>query len=657
MKEDDFTPWIGRKGLRRSKSSRRYAGQVSIEIKRAGGRQQTRRRRFTGKLLGRGGAVAAVLISRGHSAAFYRRRVVIKARYVRFARRGIGIVRDHLRYIQHDGASREAEPGQLYGADEDRADGREFLQRSKGDRHQFRFMVSPEDAIEYEDLKPLTRRLMVQIEQDLGTRLDWVAADHFDTGHPHTHIVVRGKDESGGNLIISPDYLNQGIRERAAELVSIDLGPRTDREIEERLRREMGAERFTSLDQQLVGMHELDEVVSPAAKTPFRQTLLTGRLRSLERLGLAEELNPGEWRLDQELENTLRTIGKHTEIISTIDREVTRQGLARSAADYVVHDFSPSNGPPIVGRLVAHGHTGERHQGRFLIVDAVDGRTHYIHIGKDDPLVHAAEGSILRLTPGDVAPQQLDRIVVEVAKCSGGHYSIDLHLKHDAFATENLAEMHVERLKTIERVTGGVTREPNGTWIIASDHLDRVREFQRQRLRSSPFVIETLSSRPLEQQIDFDGATWLDRELTADTPEPVRDAGFGREVRLAKVKRSRWLVVEGLAHNPHDRFIYRANMLAILRQRELSRVAKQLSEELGLSYFDAHAGELVKGTLRRSTQLASGKYAIITNAREFTLVPWCSELEPHRGRQVVGVVRSSGISWRMGQERGGPSIS
>src|SRR3546814_7669867 len=81
--------------------------------------------------------------------------------------------------------------------------------RQVNDRHQFRFIVSPEDGEQYDDLKPLTRRLMAQMEQDLGTKLDWVAVDHFNTCHPHTHIVIRGKDEKGRDLVIGRDYLTQ----------------------------------------------------------------------------------------------------------------------------------------------------------------------------------------------------------------------------------------------------------------------------------------------------------------------------------------------------------------------------------------------------------------------------------------------------------------
>src|SRR3546814_6410414 len=83
---------------------------------------------------------------------------------------GLKGARTHLRYIQRDGVTRDGLPGELYDADSDRADGRAFLERSDGDRHQFRFIVSVEDAVEYEDLKDFTRRLMKQMEEDLDTQ-------------------------------------------------------------------------------------------------------------------------------------------------------------------------------------------------------------------------------------------------------------------------------------------------------------------------------------------------------------------------------------------------------------------------------------------------------------------------------------------------------
>jgi hypothetical protein len=82
-------------------------------------------------------------------------------------------------------------------------------------------------------------------------RLDWVAVNHWNTDNPHTHIVLRGKDDTGKDLIISRDYIAQGMRERAAELATEWLGPRTELEIQQSLRREVDQERWTRLDRTL----------------------------------------------------------------------------------------------------------------------------------------------------------------------------------------------------------------------------------------------------------------------------------------------------------------------------------------------------------------------------------------------------------------------
>lgn len=114
---------------------------------------------------------------------------------MRRAGKGTGAAAAHLKYLKRDGTTREGECGSLYSAELDAADGKAFLERANEDRHQFCFIVAPEDGAEYEDLKPLIRRLMTQAEKDLGTKLDWIAVDHFNTGHPHSHILVRRRHD------------------------------------------------------------------------------------------------------------------------------------------------------------------------------------------------------------------------------------------------------------------------------------------------------------------------------------------------------------------------------------------------------------------------------------------------------------------------------
>jgi type IV secretory pathway VirD2 relaxase len=163
------------------------------------------------------------------------RRVVVKARIVRlkFSSRAADA---HIRYLQRDGTTRNGERGRLYGAETEGADGDTFTKPSREDRRQFRFIVAPEDGDRLSDLRTFTRDVMRYMEEDLGTRLDWVAVDHFNTGHPHSHVVVRGRDDLGKDLIIAQDYITDGMRQRAQERATLELGPETDLELRASLR-------------------------------------------------------------------------------------------------------------------------------------------------------------------------------------------------------------------------------------------------------------------------------------------------------------------------------------------------------------------------------------------------------------------------------------
>jgi type IV secretory pathway VirD2 relaxase len=81
------------------------------------------------------------------------------------------------------------------------------------------------------------------------------------------------------------------MRLRAQAIVSLELGPRTDREIEDRLRREVDQERLTSLDRGLVreagDVGQVQDTAGERDRDNLRHALKVGRLRKLERLGLA----------------------------------------------------------------------------------------------------------------------------------------------------------------------------------------------------------------------------------------------------------------------------------------------------------------------------------------------------------------------------------
>lgn len=657
--EDDFEPRLGRLRDGGGGKGRKYLHRVlaAANLARAGSATTGRRTRFDGSRIGRGSGVGRVLASRDAYAVFRQRRVIVKSHIVKLAGKGMAAARAHLRYIERDGTTREGGRGQLYGADADKGDGKMFLERGEGDRHQFRFIVSAEDGVEYDDLQPLTRRLMARMEEDLGTKLDWVAVDHFNTGYPHTHIVVRGRDDRGKDLIIAREYITGGMRERAAELVDLDLGPRTTDAIQDRLRGEVSQERLTSIDRTLLREAETDTLVSSAARDAFDQTLRMGRLRKLERMGLAERVGATHWRLAPDFAETLKRMGERGDIIRTMQRAFAANGRASALADQVIHDRAGDGTGPIVGRILERGLTDELNDRHYLIIEATDGRSHYVEIGKGEHIDAHARGAIVRVEPVSTGVRDADRVVAEVAAANGGRYDVDAHLRHDPAATEAFAETHVRRLEAMRRLTGGVSREVDGTWIIATNHLDRAAAYETARTRDRLVMVETLSSQPLERLAGADAATWLDHELISAEPVPLRDAGFGYEVREAQVRRRQWLVVQQLAQELGGQVTYRSDLIDTLRRRELMRVGAQLSSELGMPFGETSPGARVTGIYRRYVDMLSGRFALIEKSREFTLVPWRPVLEHHMGKSVSGIMRSEGISWSFGRGRSGPNIS
>jgi type IV secretory pathway VirD2 relaxase len=654
--DDDFEPKLGRIRSLGSGHGGKYLHRVLRAVALAGGAPKSGRGKFHGSQIGRGASIGRVLSSRDRHLGLRGRRVMVKYRSVKLAGKGVKAARAHMRYIQRDGVTRGGEPGALYSADQDRSDGKAFIDRADGDRHQFRFIVSAEDGAEYDDLKPLTRRLMAQMEKDLGTKLDWVAVDHYNTGHPHTHIIVRGKMDQGRDLVIARDYLMHGIRERATELVSIDLGPRTDIEIENRLRHEVEQERLTTIDRRLLRDMDNERRVDASDRDPFYQSLRAGRLQKLSRLELAEEIAPGRWQLADGVADTLRRMGERGDIIRTMQREFSEKGLTRAAGDSVIYDPVASEAAPITGRVVVRGLADELNDRHYLIVDGVDGRSHYVDIGKGEGTDPLPEGAVVRIEPKPVDARAVDRTVAEVAAANDGRYSVDIHLRHDPRARAEFAETHVRRLEAMRRMSRSVEREADGTWIIAPDHLERAAAHERTMARDAPVVVQTLSALPIDRQVGADGATWLDRELTTETPVPLRAAGFGQEARAALDRRRQWLIEQDLAREEQDQTIYRANMLGLLRRRELNRAAGQLSRELGLDYAEVRSDDRIDGIYRRSVELASGRFAVIEKSREFTLVPWRPVLERGLGKQVSGIARGETISWTIGRQRSGPSI-
>jgi len=230
----------------------------------------------------------------------FHRRVIVQASIKRMAGAGAAKLKDHLSYLERDATQKDASPGKLYGSLLHDVDAESFRDRCKDDRHHFRFVVSPEDAEQMTDLKGYTRELVSRMESDLGTKLDWVAVDHYDTAQPHTHLLVRGVRDDGKDLVIPREYISHGIRERALEIASLELGPMSELEKRAKLARTIDAQHKTDIDKMIDRARDgetLDLRKPVPPRQLWRKQLLARRIKTLQRMGLAEYEGRGQWRV------------------------------------------------------------------------------------------------------------------------------------------------------------------------------------------------------------------------------------------------------------------------------------------------------------------------------------------------------------------------
>lgn len=407
-RDDDFRVRPGRIRTSKAQRARPFVAQALAAAQKAGGHVSRTGKITSGK--GRGPNFA-----RGRVASVRANRLItnrthfctVKARIVRNKGDRSPLAR-HLSYLRREGVTRAAnevsngekyEKARMFGPETDNADAKEFADQCKDDRHHFRFIVSPEDAADMEDLKRFTRELMAQAEKDLGTKLEWVGVDHWNTDNPHVHVIVRGRTDDGQDLVIDRDYIKSGLRDRAQDLVTLELGPRTELDIRRSLERQIEADRWTQLDRQLLrdtNEHGIIDVApSPDKQADDYSIQKVGRLRHLEHLGLAESVGPGQWIISGEAEATLRELGLRGDIIKRMHRALTERGIERGAADYVLS--GEAHGEPVIGRLVERGLDDELRGTAFAVVDGVDGHTHHIRLPDIEAAGDSAPGSIVEL--------------------------------------------------------------------------------------------------------------------------------------------------------------------------------------------------------------------------------------------------------------------
>lgn len=463
------------------------------------------------------------------------RRVLVKALPVSHRGRGgyrMAPLSAHVAYLKREGVTRDGSPTRMFDAAGDNADDRGFADRCKDDRHHFRIIVSPEDAAELTDLREYTRDLVRQMEADLGTRLDWVAVDHWNTDNPHVHLLVRGVTDTGADLVMARDYISHNLRSNAEELAQAELGPKPEHEVQRTLERDVTAERWTRLDTEIKRASDELGVIDlrpdrRGPDDPQLRRLMVGRLQHLETMGLAAEGEPGEWAVAEGAAAKLRELGTRGDIIRTIGAALRETGQDRPLDSYAVVTSAPEK--PIAGRLIDKGLHDELSGTAYAVIDGTDGRTHHVKLPGIEALEHSPKlGGIVEVRgvgrPGETKP------TLVLATRS----DLDLATQVKAPGATWLDHRLIERGAGV--ADGGFGADVRRAMDARTDHL--VREGLARRFGERTVFERGMLDTLRKRELDAVGA-----KIAGETGLPYRPAATGE--KIAGVVRQRLALASG----------------------------------------------------------------------------------------------------------------
>ena len=309
------------------------------------------------------------------------RRCTVKVSYV--ANRKAGQWAAHGKYLEREGAQREGELGAGFNAADDDVSLSSEMHKwqMEGDQRLFKIVVSPEDGDRLQ-LKEHTREFMARLQAHVGKDLEWAAIDHYNTGHPHTHVVLRGKD----NLQISPDLIRNGMRKIAEEIATERLGYKSELEIQKSKEKEIDARQFTGIDKDIEKRQQKGPTVALTYVTEGRlppdtihadlvaQRLRIQRLQVLETLGVAEKVGAMTWALDAGWDKALKdlqTLQQRTAMVAQ-----GRALMTDPRCPPVVTKVRP--GDHLVGRVLGAG-IDEQYDRSFILIEGTDSRVHIVY--------------------------------------------------------------------------------------------------------------------------------------------------------------------------------------------------------------------------------------------------------------------------------------
>ena len=286
----------------------------------------------------------------------------------------------HGYYLARQGAQLENQPGLGFDANDNDLNISKALTKwqKDGDPRFWKIILSPEMAHKF-DLKEHVRAVMGQVEKDLGTKLEWVAIDHYNTDNPHAHIVMRGVDQEGKELRINREYFTQGFRQRSIQEATRVLGLRLEQDAVLQRDKVIRAMHITEIDREIMRKLTKDNFINlthPQSDFMYKRELqLKGRLMFLEEMGLTKKFTSASWHVDPDFMGYLRFIQNQQDIIKTKNRHI---GNILNPNLPVAINRLENTGQVLIGRIVGTGLSERAGEPRYMLIEGIDNKIHYL---------------------------------------------------------------------------------------------------------------------------------------------------------------------------------------------------------------------------------------------------------------------------------------
>lgn len=323
-------------------------------------------------------------------------------------------------YLQREGAGKDGEKPVLFGTELEK-----YKENMVGKN--FRIFLSPGKTDISQQV--LARTFMKKLELQTGYKFNWLAASHYNTAHPHTHLLINGIDLNGQDVYFSRDLIKTIMRDTARDICTSLAGYRTREQIHKEKENSLISNRYTIVDRNLAE-HVKDYQVFPPAIEKNNEMYLK-RINHLEKLGLCK-WEDNVYKFVPEWQETLKTIGRYNMFL-----DAKRKLHYTDKNRYHLYNYDFGQVAGIVTQIYKTDDVSDNHA---AVLEGIDGKAYFIPLfykpkfQKGDTIsVTPKENQKGRLTPfvEDVSEKTLSKMAESFDVAVGKGYGAFINNKND----------------------------------------------------------------------------------------------------------------------------------------------------------------------------------------------------------------------------------